>query len=182
LQSPDICRRCAETGPTCCWLNPGGVDALFPISDPEWRRIREAFPDAGGFQQVPNSADFLCRLARLFPREKNLLPEIFHPRKHHYALAVKEEGGCRFLGPSGCVIPLECRPYYCRIFPFWVTDNDVCVVDFTSCLAWREGRSTFRMTEFFGLTEAQIRDLHGRLRIAWGFPPKAGMEFAKKGL
>ena len=30
----------------------------------------------------------------------------------------KEDGDCTFLGPAGCVLPLEIRPLICRIYPF----------------------------------------------------------------
>jgi Fe-S-cluster containining protein len=30
----------------------------------------------------------------------------------------QESGDCTFLGPAGCVLPLEIRPLICRIYPF----------------------------------------------------------------
>ncbi|MFW5836638.1 MAG: zinc/iron-chelating domain-containing protein, partial [Desulfovibrionaceae bacterium] len=92
MNNPDICTRCAATGPTCCRLHPGGEELLFPISELEKHRIQEVLPDTGGFVQLPNSKAFLDNMARLFPKEKDLLTVLFHPRKHHCSLATDATG------------------------------------------------------------------------------------------
>lgn len=132
--------------------------------------------------QLPNSAAFIDNMGRLFPTEKELLPRLFHPRKHHYSLATDEAGACRFLTARGCAIPAEARPYYCRLFPFWVLEGRITAFEHPECLALREGRTVNLMMRIFNATPATIRDLQGRLRIAWGFPPREGMEFVNKGL
>ena len=117
---PFVCKRCAGLGPTCCQLTPGAEEACFLLSNPEKDRIREAAPQLGAFAVAPNSSAFLDNIIRLFPTEKELVQEIFPERKEHFRLATDREGRCKLLGPEGCLLPVESRPYYCRIFPFWV--------------------------------------------------------------
>ena len=45
------------------------------------------------------------------------------------------------------------------------------------CLARREGGDVAGMLALLNSAEHTARDLHGRLRLAWGLPPKEGMPF-----
>lgn len=177
---PGVCARCAGLGATCCHLTPGHEEFCFPVSDMEKGRILENMPCTGGFVLEDNSEAFLDNLCRLFPGEEDVVRELFPRSQAHYRLAIGEDGACRFLGPSGCTIPREIRPYYCRLFPFWMAGNEVIVFDAQSCLARREARNLNRMLESIGTTKAEIRDLFGRLRLAWNLPPKRGMNSVKK--
>jgi len=81
-----------------------------------------------------------------------------------------------FLSPGGCLLPNEARPYYCRLFPIWIYGERLAMFTADRCLAVRELRSIQNVLRAVGLSEAQARELHGRLRLAWGLPPKVGME------
>ncbi|WP_243546912.1 YkgJ family cysteine cluster protein [Pseudodesulfovibrio tunisiensis] len=177
---PDVCARCAGQGPTCCRISPGNEEHCFPISPREKERIREAVPFTGGFVPEPNSAAFRNNLCNLFPGEGRVLAELFPDDDEHYRLALDSTGACRFLGPAGCEIPVEVRPYFCRIFPFWVVGDTVTFFDSPFCLARREGRNLGPMLDLFGLTRARVRDLYGRLRLVWGLPPAKGMRKVTK--
>ncbi|MGE4293289.1 MAG: YkgJ family cysteine cluster protein [Desulfovibrio sp.] len=177
---PSVCKRCALEGPTCCRLEPGQEEFCFPLSDKEKERIQDFQPDEGGFALQENTEGFLLNLLRLFPAEHDLIRALFPPRKFHFRLAVDEKGACRFLGRTGCRIPSELRPYYCRLYPFWVVGGRVNFFDASSCLARREAVNLLRMYDSFGLNAAQVRDLMGRLRLAWGLPPTTGMQPVKR--
>ncbi|SKA79734.1 hypothetical protein SAMN02745704_01255 [Paucidesulfovibrio gracilis DSM 16080] len=177
---PSICKRCALQGPTCCRLEPGQEEFCFPLSQTEKERIQEFQPDEGGFALQENTEGFVHNILRLFPGEKERVLALFPRQKFHFRLAVDASGACRFLGSKGCRIPQDLRPYYCRLFPFWVVHNEVSVFDSPSCLARREAVHLLRMFETFDTNAGTVRDLMGRLRLAWGLPPTAGSKPVKR--
>lgn len=172
----DICARCAAAGPTCCELTPGHEDQCFPVSESERHRIVEHVGlSRGAFTAEPNSAAFLSGMHRLFPRERQAVEALFPAGGRHLRLSVSPAGRCVFLRSDGCSLPRQARPYYCRLFPFWMASDRVSGFAAATCLVHREGRTVTGMLALLDVTEAQVRDLHGRLRLAWGLPPKEGM-------
>ncbi|WP_285907301.1 YkgJ family cysteine cluster protein [Pseudodesulfovibrio pelocollis] len=177
----DTCRRCSLQGPTCCRMTAGQEEFCFPVSQMEKDRVRDHAPFTGGFVLAQNSAAFIDNVRRLFPGEDDLIQALFPPTGEHYRLTVDTMGACRFLGPEGCEIPHEARPYYCRLYPFWVVGRDVTFFDSATCLARREERTLPRMLKCFDTNKASVTDLYGRLRLAWGLPPARGARKVKKG-
>lgn len=177
----DICRRCSLVGPTCCRIATGQEDFCFPLSQTEKERIQEHVPHTGGFAISPNSKAFIDYACRLFPGEEDAIRALFPEGKEHFRLAVDTLGACRFLGPEGCEIPQEVRPYYCRLFPFWMVECEVIFFDSPTCLARREEKSLNRMLRSLDMTRAAVTDLYGRLRLVWGLPPTKGACKVKKG-
>lgn len=175
LMDPFVCKRCAGLGPTCCQLTPGTEESCFPLSVLEKDRIREAAPQLGAFALSPNSSAFISYMERLFPKEKELVRELFPERKEHFRLATDPEGRCKLLGLEGCLLPVESRPYYCRIFPFWVNGGRLSVFAVESCVAFKEARALAGLLSSLGVSQAKVRELYGRLRLAWGLPPREGL-------
>lgn len=174
----EACARCAAAGPTCCTLLPGQEELCFPVSEMERTRITEQVGlTLGAFVPEANSGAFVANLARLFPGDRDRLARLFPETGHHLRLAVDATGNCVFLRANGCCLPRPVRPYYCRLFPFWMTGRAVSAFAAPDCLVNRQGRTVVRMLALLGCTEADVRDLHGRLRLAWGLPPKEGMPF-----
>lgn len=138
-------------------------------------------PHTGGFVLSPNSKAFIDNVTRLFPGEEAVVRELFPEGKDHYRLAVDTMGACRFLGPEGCEIPTEVRPYYCRLYPLWMVGCDVIFFDSPTCLVRREERTLTRMVHALGTSKAEVKDLYGRLRLAWGLPPVKGACTVNKG-
>lgn len=173
-RSPGVCARCAALSGSCCTLVPGQEDLCFPLSDMEMDRIRDIAGARGWFVQEPNSASFVHHLDRLFPGEEELVRALFPPRRHHFRLATSPGGRCALLGEKGCVLPVEARPYYCRLFPVWLSGDKLFVLA-GQCLAVKEATGTARLLESVNLSRPAARDLHARLRLAWGLPPRPEM-------
>ncbi len=172
----DSCARCAAVGPTCCVMTPGHEDQCFPVSEMERQRIVEQVGlSRGTFTPEANGASFLASLRRLFPGERQAVEALFPPGGRHLRLSTGPSGRCVFLRADGCFLPRPVRPYYCRLFPFWMAAGRVSAFAATTCLVHREGRTVAGMLALLDMTEAQVRDLHGRLRLAWGLPPREGM-------
>jgi Fe-S-cluster containining protein len=176
-----VCARCAAVGSTCCTLTPGQEDLCFPVSEIERQRIVEFGPPRGGLTGAPNSSAFLDHLTRLFPRDRERLEQAFPSHGEHLRLATHPDGRCTFLCSTGCILPREARPYYCRLFPFWVSAGAVTAFEAKGCLACREGRFVSGMLPLFNLKRAAVQELHGRMRMAWGLPPQeSGQEPGRK--
>ncbi len=176
LFDPGVCARCAASGPTCCQLTPGQEEMCFPVSETERVRIVDHLgPRRGGFRQERNSTAFLDNLVRLFPKEREAVCALFPSHGFHLRLSTNPDGECLFLTSAGCALPNEVRPYYCRLFPFWTVGGRLTAFASNGCLAHREGRAVPGMLDLLETTSKKMRDLHCRLRMAWGLPPKEGM-------
>ncbi len=174
---PDICARCATIGTTCCQLSPGEEEACFPISTLERNRIIDVVSLRGGFTRERNSIAFINNMARLFPGERKVITTLFPADQFHFRLSTHANGKCTFLETGGCILPAEVRPYYCRVFPLWVVRDMLTVFGATQCLVHKEGKTVRGVLESIGMTEQTVRKLHGKLRLAWGLPPREGMAF-----
>ncbi len=173
---PHVCKRCADQGSTCCNLEPGEESECFPISEMERERILEVIgSDKGGFVQEANRSSFVENMKRLFPKEGKLIDQLFPGAKFHLRLATRTDGSCVFLEADGCGLPREVRPYYCLLYPFWVTGRRLTVFLSSGCLVVNENRDVAGVLRAMDMTDAEVRMLHGRLRLAWGLPPEEGM-------
>lgn len=173
-----LCGQCAAAGPTCCTLTPGQEELCFPVSDMERIRLVEQVGlSLGAFTPEANSGAFVANLVRLFPRDRDSLVRLFPEGGRHLRLSVDRSGNCVFLRADGCCLPRPVRPYYCRLFPFWLAGTRVTAFAAPGCQVHRQGRTVARMLALLDFSEAEVRDLHGRLRLAWGLPPKEGMPF-----
>lgn len=171
FQGSDVCARCATVGKCCCLLTPGQEELCFPVSERERQRIEAHGSERGSLVIAPNSAAFLKHVSRLFPADGLKLAVLFSPSGTHLRLATHPDGACTFLTADGCCLPREARPYYCRLFPFWVSPGSMGAVgafEAKGCLAAKEGRSVSGMLAVLAVTTREVRDLHSRMLKAWG--------------
>lgn len=176
MDDPHICARCAEQGPTCCRLDTGQEEMCFPLSKMERDRILEYLGgDAGAFAQQANTDAFVRNTESLFPGEEEAVDKLFPKNGFHLRLAVDKDGRCKLLGSEGCMLPREVRPYYCRLYPFWFKPGGMYIFASSRCLAQREGGTKKRLMALIGGSEKKLKELYGRLRLAWGFGPRKGL-------
>ncbi|MBU1229227.1 MAG: zinc/iron-chelating domain-containing protein [Proteobacteria bacterium] len=168
VRDADACRRCAETSGTCCSLSPGQEEFCFPLSARERADMESAGAEALMFFAQENTAAFVDNICRLFPGEDARVRALFPAGGGHDRLALSPSGQCLLLGPEGCRLPREARPYYCRLFPFWVRAGRQMYFEFKDCLALRESRGGAGLLKRLGMTETGVFDLYQRLREAWG--------------
>lgn len=164
----DACSRCAQSSGTCCTLSPGSEEFCFPLSGSE----RAMMLAAGARPEVivcqANTQGFVDNLCRLFPGEDETVRALFPAGGAHDRLAVGLTGECLLLGPEGCSLPREARPYYCRLYPFWIRAGRQMYFEFEQCQALRESRGGAGLLRRLEMTEAGVLDLYHRLREAWG--------------
>lgn len=164
---PDICTLCALRGKTCCTLVPGNEELCFPISLEEREMILACGHGPELFVKMPNSPAFRDSLDYLFPEDRPRLRELFPKGDEHFRLGTKPEGECLLLGPKGCRLPRENRPWYCRIFPFWARWGEVMVIPSPTCLGVRKAPEKDAALALYGVAEADIVALFIALRRAW---------------
>ncbi len=173
-QGSNVCARCAQVGKCCCLLTPGQEDLCFPVSEQERQRIEahgEGNPGQGQLVEAPNSPAFLDQMVRLFPKDAALLAVLFPAQGTHLRLSTDAAGACTFLTATGCCLPRAVRPYYCRLFPFWVSpgaEGAVAAFEAKGCIAAQEGRSVSGMLDVLCTTSREVRDLHASMCLAWG--------------
>lgn len=161
--APDqgVCARCHQAGTGCCSLGKGSTNSMFGLT---WGEV-EAISQASGLEpgefcvQDQAPPEFVAQASAIHPVFSDTMPGAKRIR-----LRVSDAGDCHFLGPRGCALPLEARPFYCRLYPFWFTrDGRLMVLASDTCLAqqyalsWREVLS--RLKE----SEARLRMLFERL-------------------
>ena len=173
---PHICTLCALRGKTCCTLVPGNEELCFPLSQEERGRIEAWGGGPEFFAELGNSPAFRDSLDYLFPEDRARLRELFPKDGRHVRLGTAPSGECLLLGPKGCRLPRDSRPWYCRIFPFWVRWGEAMVIPSSSCLGVRKAPAKTAALELYGLSENEVLEIFIRLRHAWDLPDASWFE------
>jgi Fe-S-cluster containining protein len=135
---------------------------MFPLTQGEIDLIAQASglrPDEFVIADRPPS-DFLRLAASIHPVLMMAMPQ-----GRRLRLKVNEQGECSFLGPKGCKLPEEARPIYCRLYPFFFTQDEMLfVLGADYCLAQREVASWRQVMDRLGQDETNLRALFARLK------------------
>ena len=159
----------------------GNEAECFPVSHAERERILRAIgalpPERlrqcpGGreslFKQHPNTPSFVDSLNALFPRQKARVAELYPAGGSHLRMNLTAEGNCALLAPDGCVLPQEARPWFCRVYPFWVMGRQLACFAPEDCLAVRENKTPGLLLRAFGTNKENVLQLYNNLRDDWG--------------
>lgn len=197
----NICRRCAEEGPTCCRSAPEYSAESFPLSTAEWERLHEYIhlatpcPPAPDERKGPqdttrplpgsdlvegdaaraaeeNSPEFVDAIASIFPGEKNVVLSLFPVSGTHWRLRTGPDGACVFLGDDGCRLPRQARPWYCRIYPAWISAGGLSLFVSDTCLIAQSASTPQDGLALLGISFGDVRELYTSLRRDWGFPAR----------
>jgi len=170
MNDPDICVQCGAMHATCCQISPGREESCFPLSLEERRKLERCgvFISGPRFALSSNSKTFLRHLRRLFPQDALALHRLFPLDASHHRLALTPRGHCVFLGATGCMMRMEDRPYYCRLYPFWFIGKRLSGFASSACLAVQCSPSLTGLCSLFNTSESALWDLYTRLRVAWG--------------
>jgi Fe-S-cluster containining protein len=167
MTNPHVCARCSAIQPSCCIIKSEEEGICFPLFPEEVERISAAAGHERWMAHEPNSPKFIEVMKKMLPLDRERIPELFPAGGVHPSLGVGEDGTCFFLGPEGCVLGRETRPYHCRLFPLWMKGSRIMVLE-ADCLARREARNLDGLLASVNLTRDAVRDLFSRLRRAWG--------------
>ena len=155
------CAACHAQGLGCCRLGAEGTARMFGLT----RGEVEVIAQASGLEPEKfvvsdrASSEFLADLAAIHPLFLQTMPGGGRLR-----LAVAPDGACVFLGPRGCKLPAEVRPLYCRLYPFWFSqDGRLMVLISQHCLAQKGARSWREVLARLGENQEHLRGLFTRL-------------------
>ncbi len=163
-----ICAICAQYGLTCCQLGKGKPKFIFPLSPAEKSTISALGQWTGHFSvKMQNSQKLVSRLYNLFPKDQGKIQALFHLDGPYERLLTDNQDNCIFLGSKGCLLSERTRPFYCRIFPFWVVDSKIALFRFQSCHAQKGVRTFNRIMTRFKINKSKIMSLYESLRKAW---------------
>lgn len=165
-----VCARCAAQSGTCCTLEPGLEEYCFPVSATERAAMEAAGARERHFCRQENTQAFVDNLCRLFGTEAGRMRALFPAGGFHDRLAVTKAGACALLGRRGCRLPRHARPYYCRIYPFWIRDGRQLYFQFEQCQAQQDAGGAPALLLRLGMTSAEIRRTYQELRRAWALP------------
>lgn len=158
----DLCARCHTQGSGCCRLGGFNEDQMFPLTLGEI----EAMAQASGLD--PEQFTVADRPPRQFLEMAAALHPVLitaMPRGERLRLRIQPGGECFFLGPQGCALPYQARPFYCRLYPFFFTmDERLMVLQAEHCLAQRGARSWREVLSRLGQKEAHLRELFAQLK------------------
>lgn len=172
LSDPDICAECAKSEETSCCYHSIMDDIVAPLSESERQYILSAVPWAGGIDFAvaeKNSSAFIAQIKKLFSNlDEDVVEHAFPEGGWHYRLAVNGKGKCVLLGASGCLLPRQARPLFCKLFPFWFTGQQLQVFGYEGCLALQTVETVPDLCTAMRKKPEQLSQLYSRLRQAWG--------------
>lgn len=116
-----------------------------------------------------NNTEFTRAIQNLFPFEREQIAGVFPSAGTHRTLALPDGKNCIFLSKSdGCVLPPAIRPWYCRIFPFWLTGERLQAFAAQNCLACNENKNIRELLKCFGVCSTDLLKMFKNLRRDWG--------------
>jgi Fe-S-cluster containining protein len=167
---PSPCILCARKGPTCCQTGQDRTELGFPLSEVE-NEIISTYnnqKDICFTVRTLNSPQFISRLKYMFPKDIDRIQALYPDNGYHESLATDNQGRCFFLDSTGCLLPKETKPLYCRIFPFWVIGKKVGYFNFEICQAQKDAGTVQTVLMHFNMNSSQIHLLYDALRRFWG--------------
>jgi Fe-S-cluster containining protein len=165
-----ICAICASDEYTCCQKARDTAGPSFPLSIAEKEKI-SYYLQGKSIQfsvKAPNSERLTLFLNNLFPNDVERIQTLYPEHGYHEQLLIDNEGHCVFLGPTGCTLIRKVRPFYCKLFPFWVSNNRLSFFHLDYCQAQKGVGSIYKVMARLDMDYFQIVYLYNALRKAWG--------------
>jgi len=165
-----ICIECSRVFPTCCVAPDNRREEMTVLSADEVTMIlsETGYKNCSQYiAEVPNSKDFFKKLASLFPYNVEEIIAKNKPGAHHYRIRIKKDNRCSFLTDTGCLLPYNSRPWFCRIYPFWVMDGEVELFTNNQCLALLRSSGISQVYDLFNTNEQEVVELYSKLKDAW---------------
>ena len=162
----NICARCHKMGLGCCFFKETANNIQIGIFYDDILKI-EGFigQDKNHFivrEEISNNIR-----ESLSKKAHPVFDKIYH-KNSSFKLKVVD-GQCIFLADSGCKLPEDKRPLYCRIYPFWLSfDNrHINVLSSYDCLAQKKSTLSWAVVnQHFGYSEEYIRELFREIELA----------------
>lgn len=109
-----LCSRCARVRKTCCYL-----EIYVTLGDVKRIAAHCGRSDFHEFR-VPDDADYLDQ-----DDDPAWRYHVADEDGRRRVLERRADDACTFLGPHGCVLPIEVRPLVCRLHPYNYTEAGI---------------------------------------------------------
>lgn len=154
---PHICETCHQEGLGCCYLVDGTEEQMFGLTQGEIERMAEASgADPQKFTVTDRPPEWFVKFL------KTIHPAFLQtmPGRRRRRLRINADGACFFASLTGCTLPRQARPYYCRLYPFWFTAaGQLMVLTSPFCLAQRKTKNPQKLLEIMELTQEGLREI-----------------------
>jgi len=119
----NFCAQCARHQKTCCQTR----QVYITLGDV--KRI-ETYTGLSGFWEfrLPDDPEYLDQ-----SDDPAWAEFVFRPDGSRRILRRQDDGACMFLGPAGCLLPLEIRPLVCRLYPYQYNEQGLMPELATGC-------------------------------------------------
>jgi len=157
MKPNNICAKCHENGTGCCIMHPSEEDFMFGLTDHEIQKIALTCSiNENEFVVCDNvSTDTMAYYLKLDSLFSDVMIEC---KRKRFKL---KNGKCFFLTENGCELPVNIRPYYCRLYPFWVNqEKKTTFIPSERCLAQNYAVLVDDLYAIFNTDEAGIKNLY----------------------
>ena len=182
MTNPNICGQCDSMNRSCCTLRAENNEGLpAPVSEPEIGRILNFFKNKNRetlLDKRRNSLQFISQMSMLFPNMADAVHTIFPVNAIHFDLKTRGDA-CIFKATSGCLLPDEARPHFCRIYPFWFFDDEPQIFEDSNCLALANCHTISEVLLSLGTNSEKLKQIHARIYEDWGLYRSAPQEKKK---
>lgn len=158
-----VCATCHKQGTGCCFLGKYKTDEQFGLTLPEIEAIKEetGLPTDKFTIKDKVKPKFLKKIAK-----SHSIFQLIMPNGFRYRLKLKNRQ-CHFLGEQGCTLPTNIRPYYCRLYPFWVDEKgELAIMKSKTCLAQQDVKSYDEVFKRLGMDTENVKLLFNQLMKA----------------
>jgi Fe-S-cluster containining protein len=160
----DICKRCHESGTGCCFVYAQSSSDQVGIFLDDIYIIQNHLNVEMGHFIVQDTVPDKYRKS-LSTHIHPIFDKLYH-NNTRYKLKIIDQK-CIFLSRSGCKLPVEIRPLYCRIYPFWFSANgNIMVLSSQQCLAQSKSTLSWKVVnEHFGYSEDYLKSIFAQILI-----------------
>ena len=160
----NICELCHKKGNGCCYFIPTGENQQIGLFIDDIKKIETFLNiDMDNFITIKEVSQKFIEF--LYSTTSPLLDMIFYKNRAYLLKTVEHK--CIFLSDDGCKLPIDIRPLYCRVYPFWASPDfkNIFVLSSYDCLAQSHSTLNWKIVnEHFGYTEEYLFDMFFKMR------------------
>ncbi len=148
-----ICGQCHIIGNGCCFLRRNDEKFMFGLTFDEIVKI-QIYSKFEQYQIVTTD-----NVEKNFSLEMQKFDEIFENTfVGNKRFKLRSAGGmCIFLTENGCKLPVNMRPFYCRLYPFWVVNDEVILIGAPFCEAMKYQKNLPLLMQKIETDSSQIK-------------------------
>ncbi len=155
---------------SCCTLRAENNDGLpAPVSEYEIESILNTLKSKKRedlLEKKTNSRQFINQMSMLFPDLSDSIPIVFPINKIHFELKTVGDN-CTFKDTDGCVLPVNARPLFCQIYPFWFFDGEPHIFRDSNCLALENSRTIPEVFLSLGTNTEKLKQIYDEICMDW---------------